>query len=207
MQTRNLSIERIKLALQHCKRPAGQQDCQNCPYVHSKIKCTTCLLTDTISLLDCQRAELNQYAAEQVSLMTEVDRLKAVIQTLTAQNMELSQKGEKVCIALKEESKKAASLQKFKEYFDGLYGCDLEVLGWHENGDTISFDEFYDSAIDEMESTKQKECKDCLHYSACKGTYYTAKGDNGLAYDFDGEMYADSGCEDYKKVVGDKNNG
>ena len=39
-------------------------------------------------------------------------------------------------------------------------------------------------------------CKDCLHYEACKGTYYTAKGcDNIALYEFDGEMYADSGCE------------
>lgn len=43
-----------------------------------------------------------------------------------------------------------------------------------------------------------KDCKDCLHYEACKGTYYTAKGcDNIALYDFDGEMYADSGCEDF----------
>ena len=37
-----------------------------------------------------------------------------------------------------------------------------------------------------------------MHYEACKGTYYTAKGcDNIALYDFDGEMYADSGCEDF----------
>lgn len=43
-----------------------------------------------------------------------------------------------------------------------------------------------------------KSCKNCLHYEACKGTYYTAKGcDNIALYDFDGEMYADSGCEDF----------
>ena len=41
-------------------------------------------------------------------------------------------------------------------------------------------------------------CKDCLHYEACKGTYYTAKGDEDILYDFDGEMYAQSGCEDFK---------
>lgn len=41
-------------------------------------------------------------------------------------------------------------------------------------------------------------CRDCLHYEACKGTYYTAKDcDNIALYDFDGEMYADSGCEDF----------
>lgn len=44
----------------------------------------------------------------------------------------------------------------------------------------------------------KKSCKDCLHYEACNGIYYTAKGcDNIALYDFDGEMYADSGCEDF----------
>lgn len=44
-------------------------------------------------------------------------------------------------------------------------------------------------------------CKNCLHYEACKGTYYTAKDcDNIALYDFDGEMYADSGCEDFTEL-------
>ena len=43
-----------------------------------------------------------------------------------------------------------------------------------------------------------KACKDCLHYEACKGTYYSAKGDEDILYDFDGEMYAQSGCEEFK---------
>ena len=43
-------------------------------------------------------------------------------------------------------------LQKFKAYFDSLYGCNLEVLGWHENGDVVDFDEFYDSAMEDMEN-------------------------------------------------------
>ena len=51
-----------------------------------------------------------------------------------------------------EENKK---LQKFKSYFDSLYGCNLEVLGWHQNGDTITFDEFYESAIEEMRGNNE----------------------------------------------------
>ena len=43
-----------------------------------------------------------------------------------------------------------------------------------------------------------KACKDCLHYDACKGTYSSAKGDEDILYEFDGEMYAESGCEDFK---------
>ena len=43
-----------------------------------------------------------------------------------------------------------------------------------------------------------KACKDCLHYEACKGTYYSAKCNEDILYDFEGEMYASSGCEDFK---------
>ena len=43
-----------------------------------------------------------------------------------------------------------------------------------------------------------KACKDCLHYEACKGTYSSAKGDEDILYDFDGEMFANSGCEDFE---------
>lgn len=36
--------------------------------------------------------------------------------------------------------------KKFKEYFDDLYGKGLEVENWHMNGETIPFDDFYESA-------------------------------------------------------------
>lgn len=41
-------------------------------------------------------------------------------------------------------------LQKFKSYFDSLYGLDLEILGFTEDGNEKSYDEFYDSAISDM---------------------------------------------------------
>ena len=37
-------------------------------------------------------------------------------------------------------------LEKFKEYFDVLYGKGLEVYGWHMNGEAKSFDDFYEDA-------------------------------------------------------------
>ena len=43
-------------------------------------------------------------------------------------------------------------LKKFKSYFDGLYGYGLEVINWHLNGELEPFDNFYDSAIQEMEN-------------------------------------------------------
>lgn len=39
-------------------------------------------------------------------------------------------------------------LEKFKEYFDDLYGKGLEVYGWHMNGEAKSFDDFYEDACE-----------------------------------------------------------
>ena len=36
---------------------------------------------------------------------------------------------------------------RFKSYFDELYGIGLEVANWHQNGDLISFDGFYEAAM------------------------------------------------------------
>lgn len=43
-----------------------------------------------------------------------------------------------------------------------------------------------------------KDCKSCLHYEACKGTYYSAKGDEDILHEFEGEMYGHSGCENFE---------
>lgn len=44
-----------------------------------------------------------------------------------------------------------ASLQKFKSYFDELYGKGLDIANWHRNGDLEPFDNFFESAVEEME--------------------------------------------------------
>ncbi len=45
---------------------------------------------------------------------------------------------------------KVKELLAFKEYFDALYGQGLEVANWHLNGALEPFDNFYDSAVEEM---------------------------------------------------------
>ena len=42
-------------------------------------------------------------------------------------------------------------LEKFKEYFDDLYGKGLEVYGWHMNGEAKSFVDFYEDACEYAE--------------------------------------------------------
>ena len=39
-------------------------------------------------------------------------------------------------------------VEKFKEFFDDLYGKGLEVYGWHMNGEAKSFDDFYEDACE-----------------------------------------------------------
>ena len=51
-----------------------------------------------------------------------------------------------VCSALRPVSRE--QVEKFKEYFDVLYGKGLEVYGWHMNGEAKSFDDFYEDACE-----------------------------------------------------------
>lgn len=42
-------------------------------------------------------------------------------------------------------------LKAFHEYFRELYGQGLEVANWHLNGDLEPFDDFFNSAEEEMD--------------------------------------------------------
>lgn len=55
--------------------------------------------------------------------------------------------GLKVCSDM---MKELEGLRKFKEYFDELYGTGLEILNWHLNGETESFDKFYEDACGDL---------------------------------------------------------
>lgn len=53
-----------------------------------------------------------------------------------------------------EQVDKMQKLEKFKQYFDELYGQGLEIVNWHMNDDTELFDNFYESAVEHMEENK-----------------------------------------------------
>lgn len=48
---------------------------------------------------------------------------------------------------IEKENKK---LKAFYDYWSDLYGQGLEIANWHLNGDLEPFDDFFDSAEDEM---------------------------------------------------------
>lgn len=41
-------------------------------------------------------------------------------------------------------------LKAFKSYFDGLYGKGLDVANWHLNSELEPFDNFFESALQEV---------------------------------------------------------
>lgn len=50
----------------------------------------------------------------------------------------------------KELEKKVVRLEKFYNYFSGLYGQSFALAHWHQNGELEPFDNFFDSAEEEM---------------------------------------------------------
>lgn len=64
-------------ALEHCKRPIGQHDCENCPYVSSRGMCTTNMLNDAISLINRQKAEVERLRnTVKTDFLTATEQLK-----------------------------------------------------------------------------------------------------------------------------------
>lgn len=49
-----------------------------------------------------------------------------------------------------QQNEEIQQLKGFYNYFSELYGKGLEVANWHENGDLEPFDEFFNSAEEEM---------------------------------------------------------
>ena len=141
MPDNKLTDNEIVKALECCSTYKGK--CTDCP-AFVKVDCSNCkkVLLGAVEIINRLQADCENYkqVAENQQSVTiergfEVKRLKEKIESLQAENERLG---------------------KFKEYFDCLYGLNLEVLGWHENGNPIDFDEFYDSAIADMENAEKE---------------------------------------------------
>lgn len=66
-----MNDEQIVKALEHCKRPTGKHDCENCPYVYSRGTCTTNMLNDTIDHINRQKAEIEMLKHDRKKLKRE----------------------------------------------------------------------------------------------------------------------------------------
>ena len=57
-------------------------------------------------------------------------------------------------ISLSVQSQILTTLKAFKSYFDELYGKGLDVANWHLNSELEPFDNFYESALQEVVGEK-----------------------------------------------------
>ena len=53
----------------------------------------------------------------------------------------------------KQDDNRLKALERFKAYWDSLYGTGLEIANWHQNGSNEAFDNFYEEALELVELT------------------------------------------------------
>jgi predicted RNase H-like nuclease (RuvC/YqgF family) len=63
---------------------------------------------------------------------------------------ELEQSISPMARKIKEQQKEIEKLKAFYDYFSELYGQGLEIANWHQNGELEPFDDFFESAEQEM---------------------------------------------------------
>ena len=99
-----------------------------------------------VGIKECRTCDINLrceecvYQNENGIMKSEIERLKAMNQSKLDTIHDLQ-----VMIA---------ELKAFKSYFDELYGKGLDVANWHLNGALEPFDNFYESALQEMTGAK-----------------------------------------------------
>jgi GTPase involved in cell partitioning and DNA repair len=83
-------------------------------------------------------------------LVSEIERLQAEKKS----NDELINKMEivmkKSSVKAYKSQQKVERLEKFYNYFSELYGQNLQIANWHQNDTLEPFDDFFDSAEQEM---------------------------------------------------------
>lgn len=140
------NIARIIYETERGNRICRKTDCKECRYypVDGDI-CPSCHTAEAI--LDAIAKD-----PEQTDEYTLLGVMHSVDKWLEGE--ELEQDPVKRAIAMREKTlcivenlqNEVECLRAYKEYFQGLYGTGLTVMGWHQNGEPIDFDDFCYSA-------------------------------------------------------------
>lgn len=155
-------------ALERCLTLEYGVACKGCPLSYNDERRTDCLETlmkNALALITSQEQKI--FDLEQVNVHAHAsfvetyneyaekcERLTERNEILEAKNKVNDRVGRELTKALEENERLTAEnerLRAFKQYFDDLYGTYLYVDGWHENGALEPFDNFYESALQEME--------------------------------------------------------
>ena len=147
MNLNEVATEDLVAMLRHVSVETGSLACLGCGHEHNCGTRGCALIREAADRLDALRGpaiipQAEMTREEAIIIIERVAHTEAkwpgTEDTLEALNMAVS--------ALRPVSREQA--EKFKEYFDDLYGKGLEVYGWHMNGEAKSFDDFYEDACE-----------------------------------------------------------
>lgn len=123
-------------ALECCSN-LDSDNCPCCPlYGMKSPKCLGKLCTESINLINRQEAETESFIVALAKSTNKIVKLNARLKKVRALNKEL-----------KAELK---SLRALKAYLDDLCGLDLEILGVDQQGDLVSYDDYYKGLLNEI---------------------------------------------------------
>lgn len=107
-------------------------------------------LKDILAVINHQKTEIKQLEYTLLGVMHFVDKWLDENELKQDEVNRADTMRHKTLQIIEEQQAEIEKLKKFKSYFDGLYGYGLEVINWHLNEELEPFDNFYDSAIQEM---------------------------------------------------------
>lgn len=123
--------EQVIKALECCE--TSPKNCPSCPLARDCSPCSKTMANNALSLIKELTEDVERVRKQCGDIIVECDERDA---ERLKQVAELTEENER--------------LRAFKKYFDELYGTYLYVDGWHENGALEPFDNFYESALQEM---------------------------------------------------------
>ena len=164
MNLKEVATEDLVAMLRHISVATGSLTCLGCGHEHNCSTRGCALIREAADRLDASRGpaiipQAEMTREEAIAVLAESKRQNEIMRDNPSTFWASQQMAEGVknaqrriaaldfaLAALRPVSREP--LEKFKEYFDDLYGKGLEVYGWHMNGEAKSFDDFYEDACE-----------------------------------------------------------
>ena len=126
------------------------ENCCYCPYFCGNLTCMDKRDKDALNLINCQKAEIDNLEYTLLGVMHFIDKWLDGDELEQDEVKRAEIMRNRTLKIVEEQQAEIDRLKRFKAYFDDLCGDGLEVANWHLNGKLEPFDNFYESAIEEM---------------------------------------------------------
>lgn len=145
-------------ALECCSTGETYADCEKngCPlYLGITMGCKYIdkenqLYSDALDLINRQQAKIENLEYKLFGVMHFVDKWLDGAELEQDEVNRAATMREKTLQITEKQQAEIERLKAFKSYFDELYGKGLDVANWHLNSELEPFDNFYESALQEV---------------------------------------------------------